>query len=160
MNVAELLPRASAVLSEWGQEVKPSDPNRLDFTVSADRLVKATEALATARWGYLSAITGLDLGPAAKEMEVLYSFCEGPAVVTLRVRISRDEPRVPTLRTIIPHVVLFERELAEMFGVEIVGENAPQHVYLSEDWPAGSYPQRKDWKPAQEVSAADAEKSA
>ncbi|MGE5138436.1 MAG: NADH-quinone oxidoreductase subunit C, partial [Rudaea sp.] len=90
---------------------------------------------------------GLDHGPeAGGTIEVLYTFCDRAAVVTLRVPLPRQNPKVGTLRAIIPPAVLFERELSEMFGIAIEGETDDVHEFLSDDWPAGSYPLRKDWK--------------
>ena len=39
------------------------EPNRLDLIIDQLDLTAAVEALIDAKWGYLSAITGLDLGP-------------------------------------------------------------------------------------------------
>ena len=53
------------------------------------RLLPAVESLRKARWGFLTAITGLD-DVKANEIEVLYHFVNGSAIVNLRVRIPRD----------------------------------------------------------------------
>jgi membrane-bound hydrogenase subunit beta len=52
---------------------------------------------------------------------------------------------VPTLTEVIPSAEPFERELSEMFGVTIAGLEAPDHLYLPDEWPALAYPQRKDF---------------
>jgi Ni,Fe-hydrogenase III component G len=108
-------------------------------------LLPATRALLEARWGYLSAITGLDAGASANELEVLYHWCSGPVVLTFRLRTARDLASVPTLCEILPAASFFERELSEMFGVTVVGAPNPARLFLPDDWPSGVYPLRKDY---------------
>ncbi len=147
-NTLETLALAKEITTSWfwTLEMEEPEPNRLDVRLAlADDLVSIVTALRVKRLGYLSAITGLDLGPEAAELEVLYHFCAGAAVITLRVRLPREAPVVPTLSEIIPSAEVFERELSEMFGITITGLANPQRLYLPEDWPDAVYPLRKDF---------------
>jgi Ni,Fe-hydrogenase III component G len=121
------------------------EPNRIDLVVESSRLLECIEPLVSARWGYLSAITGLDPGPESGRLEVLYHFCNKAAVLTLRVTIPRENPVVPSIHPVIPASSLFERELMEMFGVVCEGTPDPRRLFLSDDWPEGTYPLRKDY---------------
>jgi len=144
----EALALASDMMENWAWETITArpEPNRLDATLkSTDDLIPIVVALRVKRLGYLSAITGLDLGVEAGELEVLYHFCAAAAVITLRVRLPREAPVVPSLSEIIPSAEAFERELREMFGVEISGLKTPEKLYLPDDWPEGVYPLRKDF---------------
>ncbi len=152
MNTGEILELAAGVAQswDWATEVSRPGPKRLDVQVRQIReLVAIVVGLRVKRLGYLAAITGLDLGPEAGEMEVLYHFCPGDAVVTLRVRSPRQEPVLPSLSGIIPSAEVFERELQEMFGVRLEGLHTTEHLYLPDDWPDGVYPMRKDFDPRQ-----------
>ena len=97
------------------------------------------------RLGYLSAITGLDGGPESDQLEVLYHFCTGAAVITLRVALPRQEAVVPSLSDIIPSAEVQERELMEMFGVTVSGLPNVEHLYLPDGWPEAIHPLRKDF---------------
>lgn len=130
------------------------EPNRLDVVLAPSDLVAAVAKLQDARWGYLSAITGLDLGVKAGELEVLYHFCSGAAIVTLRVRVPRAAPVVPTLAGVIASADLIEHEMSEMLGVEVTGSAYADHLFLPEDWPAGAYPLRKEPLPPAFAGAA------
>lgn len=133
----------------WALDVVEPEANRLDVILtSADELVAIVTALRVKRLGYLSAITGLDTGMAMDNLELLYHFCAGPAVITLRVSLPRSVPIVPTLSQIIPSSEVFEREISEMFGVRIAGLSTPDYLYLPDDWPEATYPLRKDFDPA------------
>ena len=141
---------------DWQTEVVQPEDNRLDvYLRHPEDLAAIVAALRVRRLGYLAAITGLDLGAAAGELEVLYHFCTAAAVITLRIKVGRSETAVspnsmqavPTITDIIPSAEPFERELSEMFGITITGLNAPEHLYLPENWPANTYPLRKDFDP-------------
>jgi Ni,Fe-hydrogenase III component G len=131
-------------LSPWTRESRTPEPNRLDVTVESRDLPSAVRALDEAGWGYLAGITGLDQGVEPDIIEVLYHFCEGAAVVTIRVHTPRECASVPTICDIIPSATLYERELAEMLGVEVQGMDYRVHLFLPDDWPPDVYPLRKD----------------
>jgi Ni,Fe-hydrogenase III component G len=146
MEQDSALQRASTLLAPWAEKAQVPEPNRLDVAIEPGDLAAAVAALADARWGYLTAITGLDLGAQAGAIEVLYHFCASAAVMTLRVRIPRTTPSVPSVCSIIPSASFFERELSEMFGVVVAGAPNPDRLYLPDDWPDGVYPLRKDFE--------------
>lgn len=160
MDTTEALALAKEVAGAWTWETELVEPeeNRLDIHLknAGDLAAAATEIQAN-RLGYLAAITGIDLGAEAGELETLYHFCQAGAVITLRIRLPRENPVVATLTGIIPGAEPFERELSEMFGVTVEGLRAPDHLYLPEDWPDEVFPQRKDFDPA--VLDGEAERS-
>lgn len=151
MNTEETLALAKEITSSWfwPLEIDQPEPNRLDVRLpSGDDLVTIVTALRVKRLGYLSAITGLDPGVETAQLEVLYHFCTGAAVITLRVNVPRFAPTLPSLSQIIPSAEIFERELSEMFGVTVTGLPTPDRLYLPDDWPAEAFPLRKDFDPA------------
>lgn len=148
METMEALTLARAIAGAWDWETEIAEPeaNRLDITLQRpEDLVAVATLLRVKRLGYLAAITGLDRGQEAGELELLYHFCRAAAVITLRVRLPRANPTVSSLTEVIPSAEPFERELREMFGVNVVGLRAPDRLYLPDDWPAAAYPQRKDF---------------
>src|SRR5512138_2643074 len=147
MNTEQDLQKAEQILAPWNKETTHPESNRLDAVIVTDHLRPAVTALHEAHWGYLSAITGMDLGPDAGQIEALYHFCNGPAVTTLRVRLPRaEEAAVPTIEDIIPPAMFFERELHEMLGFKIVGAKTSERLFIPDDWPQGVYPLREDFK--------------
>lgn len=138
------LEQAAGLLAPWATAQTWPEANRLDIGLSAEHLLDAADALAAARWGYLSAITGLDHGPAAGHLEVLYHFCSGAAVLTLRVEIPRETAVVPSVCGVIPSARLYEQELHELMGVNVDGLPDLGRLFLADDWPEGIYPLRKD----------------
>ncbi len=64
--------------------------------------------------------------------------------ITFRATIPKNDLWVPTLTDIIPATVFSERELREMMGIEIEGLEDKRHLFLTEDFPEGVYPWRRD----------------
>jgi NADH-quinone oxidoreductase subunit D len=143
MNIEESLQQAENLLATWNKESSRPDPARLDAVIASEDLRAATKSLHEAGWGYLSSITGMDLGLEDGRLEVLYHYCNGPAITTLRVREPRmGKPAVPSIADIIPPASFFERELHEMLGFEVTGLNVNERLFLPDDWPDEVYPLR------------------
>lgn len=151
MNTEEALAAAGEILLTLPQpaEITRPTPNWINAVLATpDDLAPIVVALRAKHLGWLSAITGLDPGLEAGYLEVLYHFSTAGAVITLRLRTPRQSPVVPTLSDIIPTAEVFERELHEMFGIEVIGLRNANKLYLPDDWPDGVYPLRKDFDPA------------
>lgn len=147
MNDSPFLQIALAHLAPFAKETLYPTPQRLDLVLDKEDLFSAVQTLHQAQWGYLATITGLDLGD---QFEVLYHFCAGNSVVTLRVKVERENPVIPTICPIIPSASFSERELMEMFGITVAGTPNPARLFLPEQWTQGVYPLRKDFQ--QEVA--------
>src|SRR5690349_13833904 len=146
MNIEQNLQKAEQLLTVWNKETAHPEPNRLDVSISAKDVRSAVTALHNAHWGYLSAITGLDLGPASGQLEALYHFCNGPAITTLRIRLPRTrDAKLPTIEDIIPPATFFERELHEMLGFKITGAKSIDRLFIPDDWPEDVFPLRSDF---------------
>jgi Ni,Fe-hydrogenase III component G len=154
MELEKILANAEKILTPLGVAVTRPASFRVDAIVTVETLVPAAKALMDGKWGYLSAITGLDKPapapaegekPGENHMEVLYQFCEGPAVTTLRLTVPYSKPVIPTVCSIIPSATLYEREIIEMFGITIEGTPNTDKLLLPDDWPDGVYPLRKEF---------------
>lgn len=148
METGTALQKAEELVKPWTKEsVKPFE-NRLDVTILPQDFVPAVKALQDARWGYLSAITGVDR-PGESEgdghVEVLYHFCEGAAILTLKANLPYQNPVIDSVCGLIPSATLYEREVIEMFGVTINNTPNSDHLLLPDGWPEGVYPLRKSF---------------
>ena len=152
MDVETTLTLAEEVVSaweDWVTETERPEPHRLDVRLTRlEDLVPIVVGLRVKRLGYLGTITGLDPEGGEADLEVLYHFMAGAAIITLRVQVPRENAAVPTLSEIIPAAESYERELSEMYGITITGIRNPDRLYLPDDWPANLYPLRKDFDPA------------
>ncbi len=138
------LHQAMALLQPRALRITEPAAHRADVYLDAGRLLPAVESLRKARWGFLTAITGLD-DVKANEIEVLYHFVNGSANVNLRVRIPREKAAIPSVCGFIPGATFFERELSEMFGINVLGTPNPDRLFLPDEWPTDAPPLLKDF---------------
>jgi len=83
-----------------------------------------------------------------KNFEILYHFSydKEDKFFSLRVKIDKESPEVPSISKIIKAAKWIEREIWEFFGINFVGHPGLKRLLLTEDWPKGVCPLRKDYK--------------
>ena len=93
----------------------------------------------------LATITGLDEGAT---LGFIYHLArENGIMLNLHVSVPKDKPVIKTISARFPAADAYERELVDLLGVQVEGLPAGNRYPLPDDWPAGQYPLRKDWKP-------------
>ena len=98
---------------------------------------------------HLAIISSSDLGT---EVELIYHFTIyygnhlEELSLGLRVKLPKNDLKIPTITDLIPGALFTERETQEMMGVEVVGIPDKRRLFLPEDFPEGAYPWRKDEK--------------
>ncbi len=161
MDTQEALQKAEEILKELALSFNRPEENRLDVVIKAEDLKTAVKSLLLEnRWGYLSAITGLDnaeyeVDEVTKEkmaidgkgtLEALYHFAAGAAITTLRVILPYQAPKLDSICDLIPAATFYEREAMELFGIIFMGTPNTDHLILPDSWPEGVYPLRKTFK--------------
>ena len=109
--------------------------------VTAAGLEAAAAGLLTA--GYrLAAVAGHDDGDA---LRAVYVFCAGPPDrrAELEVRLDPARPRLPSLAHLSFPASRFERELRDMFGIDVTGHPFPRRLVLHPQWPGDWHPLRR-----------------
>ena len=93
---------------------------------------------------YLSFVTGVDF-PEQGQMEVVYHlFSMAPRhELLLKVRVPRDDPRVPTVTPIWGGANWHEREAYDLLGIIFEGHPNLRRIMMTEDW--AGHPLRKDY---------------
>jgi len=88
---------------------------------------------------------GLDSGDY---FEVLYIISnEDNQILNLRQRTaSREDTVAASVYPYFENALFHERELIDLFGINIQGLPAGHRYPLPDKWPDGNYPLRKDWK--------------
>ena len=166
MSAEKLITDAETLLKPYVVGAFSRTSVGVEAVVKREDLPAAVKALIDARWGYLSAITGLDhpwpktakpastppeaqaapTGPTEDRLEALYQFVSGAVIATLRVSVAYHDATLPTVCPVIPSATLYERELQEMFGITVQGTPETRRLLLPDDWPENVYPLRKAFK--------------
>ena len=125
-------------------EVEIPRPRRIFAHIRRNSFKKAFRYLAQkASFTHLSTITGVDVGEG---IEAIYHLShDGRIELSLRVRVPKDNPTLPTITDIIPGATLYEREVHDLLGVTFQGHPDLSPLLLPEEWPPNIYPLRKEW---------------
>ena len=119
-------------------------PRRIFILVNKKVFGKAIRYL-TKRMGFshVSTITGVDVG---EEIEVIYHLNRaGTTELSLKVRVAKDKPVLPTITNLVLGATLYEREVHDLLGVTFERHPDLSPIILPEGWPSGVYPLRKKW---------------
>lgn len=92
-------------------------------------LLKHLKAIGLSR---ISAITGNDTG---KGIDVIYHFIHRKSTINIRVSLDRKKCTVESVTGVYPGANLFERELHEMFGVDVKGHPNLKKLFLCDGSP-------------------------
>ncbi|MFW5956112.1 MAG: NADH-quinone oxidoreductase subunit C [Halorhabdus sp.] len=121
------------------------EDGRMEFLL-ADRDVLPDAVRKLREYGitHLITITGVD---GEGQIDVLYHFLRYGALtdgdlsegieLTLRVIVPKDDPTIGSISDQIPGAELYERELMDMLGVEVIGHPNPEKLLLPDDYDGG-----------------------
>lgn len=118
------------------------------FIVPADSLKKVCTELyrnPVTYFDMLSCLTGIDNGPQANTMEVVYNLYSIPFNVSLAVKVMlpRENPVIDSVISVWRTADWHEREAFDMFGIQFNGHPDLRRILLPADWEG--YPLRKDY---------------
>ncbi|WP_327640710.1 NADH-quinone oxidoreductase subunit C [Kribbella sp. NBC_00482] len=117
-------------------------PNRRQSTVTAATL--GDRATALLQNGFrLALISGHD-DPDGFRVVYLFVAAQPDRRVELVLTTSRSEPRIPSLASLSFPAGRFERELHDLFGIEVTDHPLPRRLVLHQHWPDGWFPMRRD----------------
>ena len=94
---------------------------------------------------HLCSITGLD---EQDNIGLIYHLGEDSGILlNLKTAVSKSNPVLKSIINYFSSAEIYERELVDLLGVKVEGLPEGYRYPLTDDWPAGQYPLRKDWKP-------------
>jgi len=94
--------------------------------------------------GRLATASGRD---TRDRIEVLYHYCFDTlnVVVTLRTWGMKPNPEVDSVAQLFPGANFIEREMYDLLGIKFRDHPDPRRLILSDDWPEGVFPYRRDY---------------
>lgn len=89
--------------------------------------------------------SGLD---ARTHLEILYHFTieNINLLISLRVKLDKENPRVFSLAPVFKGANWIEREIHELLGIEFDGHPDMRRLLLADEWPEGVYPLKADYQ--------------
>lgn len=126
--------------------VRREDPNsrRTWLTVQPERIREAAQVLYGEFEGRLATASGIDVRDGI-EVQYHFSFDRDNLVVTLRVVAARPEVTLDSVGQDLLAANWIEREMHDLLGVQFRGHPDMRRLLLSDTWPEGVYPLRRDY---------------
>jgi Ni,Fe-hydrogenase III large subunit/Ni,Fe-hydrogenase III component G len=128
-------------------------PNRRQSALTATTLVDRAATLLDS--GYRLALMSGHDDPDGFRVIYLFVAAQPDRRVELILTTSRSTPQIPSLAALSFPAGRFERELHDLFGIEVVGHPLPRRLVLHQHWPDGWYPMRRDAGPPPDFGDVD-----
>ena len=145
MTRDEAVLRIKSALGDRLLGVQQPSEKRLYLEVDSQAIPETARILFNDLEARLQTASGVD---APGEIEILYHWALDRLglVVTVRTRIDRDRPEIASITAICPSAEWIEREMWELLGISFQGHPDLRHLLLTDDWPEGKYPLRRDYR--------------
>jgi len=126
-------------------DVFDKSPKRVYVEVKPESIIKVASYIFKDLGARFSIASGVDV---RSHMEILYHFIleDINLMVTLRVNLDKSKLEVDSLTSVFEGANWIEREIHELLGISFKGHPDLRKLLLSDDWPEGVYPLRRDYK--------------
>lgn len=127
------------------EQIRVARERRIFLETPYDQFRRVLEcAVNDLEFRHLCTISGLDEG---ESLAFYYHLSRVDGIVlNLKTRVPKANPILQTIADIFPGGIIYERELVDLFGARVEGLPEGNRYPLPDNWPAGQYPLRKDWK--------------
>jgi len=129
-------------------------PNSLDDEQNDEWIqIKPENWLKIAKWlqsddelyfDSLQCNTGMDLGEGILESRYNLHSMKHLHKIEVRIKVSSDNPNIPSVEQVWRVADWFERETYDMFGINFIGHRDLRRILLPEDWEG--WPLRKNYQ--------------
>jgi len=125
-------------------KVRVIRPRRISLDVENLNLrVVLRFAVEDMHFSILATITGLDETPM---FGIIYHIAsESGIIIDMKTTVPREKPVIMSIIDIFCNAEIYERELIDLFGMQVDGMPIGKRYPLPDNWPLGQYPLRKDW---------------
>jgi NADH-quinone oxidoreductase subunit C len=137
------------------QELRDANPDsvidtnfrgtRAVLNVNPTHVVEVITRLREKGYSFLASLHGVDYYPEEPRLGILYELLDMKNVdrITVRARVSTEDPRIDTVVGLWPGADFPEREVFDMFGVVFEGHPDLRRILMPEDYEG--FPQRRDF---------------
>ena len=125
--------------------LEQKSPRRLFVEIAPASVREASRFMFRDLGARLQIASGVDT-PDAIEILYHWAFDRSDCVVTVRLRLERDDPQIESISDICKGAEWIEREMWELLGIRFLNHPELRHLLLADDWPEGRYPLRRDYR--------------
>ncbi|MFZ0041642.1 MAG: NADH-quinone oxidoreductase subunit C [Solirubrobacteraceae bacterium] len=118
---------------------------RATVEVAPQHIIEVLTVLKGKGYAFLASLHGVDYYPEEPRLGVLYELLDMKEVdrISVKVRVTIDDPHVPTATGLFMGAEFPEREVFDMFGVIFDGHPDLRRILMPEDFTG--FPQRRDF---------------
>ena len=145
MNKEEILHDIKIKFKKDIIEVLDKSDKRVYIEVNPKSITKVAKHIFKDLGARFNIASGVDV---RTHMEILYHFIieDINLLISLRVKLDSSKPEIDSLVPVCEGTNWIEREMNEMLGISFKGHPDMRKLLLSDDWPEGVYPLRRDYK--------------
>lgn len=137
------------------QELRDADPDsilgtsfhrdRAELLANPATITETLAQLTDRGYTFLASLHGVDYWPEEPRLAVVYELLDMKSVdrISVKVRVTAQEPSVPSVVGLFPGAEHPEREVYDMFGVVFDGHPDLRRILMPEDYEG--HPQRRDF---------------
>jgi Ni,Fe-hydrogenase III component G len=120
-------------------------PKRIYGEINPESIVKVGGYIFKELRARFNIASGVD---ARTHLEILYHFSLEyiNLLISLRVKLDKEKPAIDSLANTFKGVNWIEREISELLGIEFKNHPDMRRLLLSDEWPEGVYPLRRDYQ--------------
>jgi len=126
-------------------DVVDKSPKRVYIAIKPESIRVVSEYIFRELCARFNIASGVDTRAA---IEILYHFIfeDINLIVSFRVKLDRIKPEIDSIAPLFEAANWIEREMHELLGINFKGHPDLRKLLLSEDWPKGVYPLKRDYK--------------
>jgi NADH-quinone oxidoreductase subunit C len=147
MNAQQIIESLTSRFPDDVSEARVESDIRISAFAEADQIVGICQYLKEdLQFGHLCAETAVDR-IAENKIEVVYLIgsYDHPVILTLKVKLPRDNPEIDSLVPVYWNANWYEREVYELFGVQYKNHPDLRNLVLPDEL-LGDWPLRKDYE--------------
>ncbi len=146
MSIDETIIRIEQEMGERLLSVDRKSTERVYLEVAPEAIVEISRLMFEELGARFQIATGVDT-PTAIEILYHWALDEAGRVFTVRTWLNHETPEIESITCICPAADWIEREMWELLGIQFRNHPDLRHLLLSDDWPEGKYPLRRDYQP-------------
>ncbi len=145
MNREEILKDIQTRFSDSIVDFFDKSPKRVYIEIKPESLVSVATHIFKEREARFNIASGVD---SRSHIEILYHFSLEyiNLLISLRVKLDRDNPEIDSLAPVFKGANWIEREMHELLGIKFRGHPDLRRLLLADEWPVGVYPLRSDYQ--------------
>lgn len=143
MSKFDIITNLQTQLGDAIEAVTRKSARRLYINISSESLQEASRLMYEEFGARLQIATGID---TIAGFEVMYHWAldKDDCIISLRVCVDHELPRLNSIAPMYPAAEWIEREIWELLGIQFKGHPDLRHLLLADDWPEGNYPMRRN----------------